>query len=245
MGIETQKPTVPEAEMNLEVSRANLETDRELPPQQFEAMIVLAKGWKDYLSRHEGEEKLALSLESKMTALAAAEMLKSAMVKKLIITAGKSAGQDKPSEAAAMREYLLRHFKKEVKEGTINPENIILEEESLDTVETAKNIAALIGKLKIQGALALMSVSHHLPRSLELFEKEGIAARPFPSDEVLKKFRPRYTPLIRKYQNSPYYTLMEAKEFLMRHLLIIDPNARIPGLITGRARHKDQRTPEV
>ena len=209
-------------------------------PEHFDALIVLAKGWKDYLSKHEGDEPLKLSMESKMVTLAIGEMIKADVADKVIITGGKTAGPDKPSESHEMMEYLLQKYPKLAEKISLD-DSLFLEEQATDTVQNAENVAQMLNDKNITGPVALMAIGYQLERARKLFENEGISAKAFPAEDYLIERNKHYERFLKEYSSSAHVTIHKAKEFVMRFLLWIDPKGQIPAKITGRIRHREDR----
>lgn len=206
-------------------------------PEHFDALIVLAKGWKEYFSKHKGDKPLKLSMESKMVTMAIGEMMKNDFADKVIITGGKTAGPDKPSESHEMLEYLLQNYPEEAGKFTLD-DSLILEEQATDTVQNAENVTKMLEDRNISGPVALMAIGYQLERARRLFENEGISAKAFPAEDYLIKRNKHYEKFLEKYSSSAHVTIHKVKEFVMRFLLWIDPKGEIPATVTGRIRHR-------
>ncbi|TAL09347.1 MAG: YdcF family protein, partial [Nitrospirae bacterium] len=142
----------------------------------------------------------------------------------------KTAGRDWPSEAEAMRRYLARRF------PGIPGAAIRLEDASLDTADNARMVAALL-RASAPLPLTLLTVGVHLPRSLTLFRTFGVAVeRGLAAEDVLAERSPRHRAFLLKYTKSPRVAAERLKEALLRLLLVVDPTAVIPGLLTKRWR---------
>lgn len=215
-------------ELNMELSEV---------PDHFEALIVLAKGWRDYFSTHDDLKPLKLSVESKMNALGAGEMLRNNIVDKVIISGGKTAGQEKESEAKAIFDFIEKEYPE------IRKTSVILEEESIDTVENAKIIAELLKKNNISGPVALMAIGYQLDRAKTLFESQGVSVKGFPSESQLISRNSHYKKFLEDYNKSLKVRLHQVKESIMRGLLYFDPEGKIPALLTHKQRHSAERKP--
>jgi len=92
-----------------------------------------------------------------------------------IIISGTDPLNPQRKEAEEVKEFLT--------EGGIPAENIILEDKSKNTAESAKNIREIVGK----EPFFLVTSAYHLPRSIETFRKTGLNAVPAPADFKIKK----------------------------------------------------------
>lgn len=98
----------------------------------FDALIVLGKnigvGWNREKIR---KTPHFLSDRSELSVFATGFLFDTGNFKQIIFSGGKTAGADYPSEAKAMKDFLLKEFPE------IPEEKIILEENSFDTIENA------------------------------------------------------------------------------------------------------------
>ncbi len=92
-----------------------------------------------------------------------------------IIISGTSVLNPKESPAKELKVYLS--------ERGILPENIILEDKSRDTFESAKNIKEMMGA----DSFFLVTSAYHMTRSIEVFQKIGANPIPAPADFKIKK----------------------------------------------------------
>ena len=165
----------------------------EVPRQKLDALIVLGRNFLPGFKRKEIEaQRHHLSPDSRINVLAAGLLYKAGFADKIIFSTGHTAGEDLPSEAQAMKSHLLRIF------PSIPEEAIILEEISLDTQENAKEVKKIIDKYKFEN-VGLLTVRSHLKRAIRLFEKAGLTASPFASEETLKDKRAKF---INNYMSS-------------------------------------------
>ncbi|MBU2564600.1 YdcF family protein [Patescibacteria group bacterium] len=203
------------------------ETFKEILPEKFEALVVLGKNWREYPPKKANKDwPLRLSIESKMSALAAGEMFKAGLTDKIIFSTGKTAGKYWPSEAEIMSDYLKKNY-------SIPDDAIILEKESIDTVENAEMVAEIIEKHNIKN-IALMTSHYHLKRSVGLFNDYGMEVHSFPSEEMIKKRSSHYEKFVENYLKSGRVKKEKIKEAVLRSLLVIDSKGKIPRIITKR-----------
>jgi uncharacterized SAM-binding protein YcdF (DUF218 family) len=194
-------------------------------------LVVLGKNWRGYPPRtRPAGWRLRLSLESKISALAAGHLFLSGRTDTILIASGKTAGRDWPSEADAMRRYLARRF------PGIPETAVRLEDASLDTADNARLVAALL-RASAPRSIALLTVGFHLPRSLRLFSTHGLAVeRGVAAEDVVAQRSARHRAFIARYLASRRVRTERVKEALLRLLLVIDPTAAIPRLLTKRLR---------
>lgn len=194
-------------------------------------LVVLGKNWRGYPPRNRPEGwRLHLSIESKLSALAAGHFFRSGRTETILIATGKTAGPDWPSEADAMRRYLMRRF------PDIPETAVLLEDASIDTAENAELVAHAL-RASSPRPITLLTVGFHLPRSLKLFSTYRIAvARGIAAEDMVAQRSPRHRTFIAGYLKSQRVRRERAKEALLRLLLLVDPKAAIPRLLTRRRR---------
>ncbi|HSA83853.1 MAG TPA: YdcF family protein [Patescibacteria group bacterium] len=146
-----------------------------------DALIVLGRNiLPGYNRRTLAAEESHLSPLSKINALAAGVMYSQKRANVLILSSGHTMGRDFPSEAQAMKTFLLQHFT-DIPEG-----NILLEETSFDTPSNAQEVKTMIAD-KGFTSLGLLTDDLHLKRATSLFEGQGMNVQPFNSLEILQK----------------------------------------------------------
>lgn len=64
----------------------------------------------------------------------------------------------------------------------VNPQDIILEPESINTEDQARRLKPLVGKEKF----ILVTSASHMPRSMAMFKKQGMDPLPAPADHLVK-----------------------------------------------------------
>ncbi|MBM4121297.1 MAG: YdcF family protein [Nitrospira sp.] len=198
----------------------------------YEVLIVLGKNWRAYPpQRMSGDNrKLQLSIESRLSTLAAGFLYRANVAPLLVIASGHTAGLAWPSEAAAMRDYLFKRF------PDIPGSAVQLDEQSLDTPGNAEHVARFLTQWKTQ-KVALLTVSFHVPRSKRLFGEFGVkVAHSFSAEEEFAKYAPQYRTFLKNYRRSPRVIIEIMKEWCLRSLLIVDPRGTIPKILTHRIR---------
>jgi uncharacterized SAM-binding protein YcdF (DUF218 family) len=219
-------------------ARGAVEGASERIPEHFDALVVLGKNWRQYPPHPTAEQSesfnLRLSIESKISALAAGEMFESGLIDKIIFSGGKTAGKQYPSEAEEMMKYMKEKY------PDIADELVLLEKESIDTADNAERIAELLKENPTLHKIALMTVGFHLARAEKLFEEFGIETTGFPSEEELKKRSPHYEQFVTSYLKSGRVKFKERKEAIVRGLLSIDTRGKLLRKVTTKIRHSEE-----
>ena len=180
-------------------------------PVTYDVVIALGKNWRAYPPKHSipGDFKLHLSLESKMTALAAARLLRDGTTDRIIISTGKTAGNDWLSESEEMCNYIK--IRNEDLLGRIS-----LEEISIDTAGNAEECKKIIDSAGYQD-IAILTTRAHLLRASLLFNNYGIEADGFTSEDVLQECGGKtggmnYRGFLGKYKFSKRSVIEQIKE---------------------------------
>lgn len=197
-------------------------------------LVVLGKNWKKYPKA--GDTNIELSTDSKISALAAGLLLSKDEpdYDYVIFSTGKTAGANWPSEAKAMKDYLLSKM-------TVSQEKIILEEISIDTAGNAEEVGKLLSKINDAKTFDLMTVGYHLPRAVKIFTTflPFAVAHMIDSYSVLFDSNQCYCQALAKERMESFGVKIEKiKEFILRRLLIFDPYGRCLRKFTLRVRHQ-------
>jgi len=205
--------------------------------KKFNAVVALGKNWEFAM----GGKRVFLSLESRITALAAAELYLEKRIKCIIFSGGETAGNDPqgnpyPSEAEEMKKYLRIFFSEE----EIPDRAIILEVNSFDTAGNAEEVKKVIRKRNLK-AICLLTVALHMPRAKKLFGNYGIKiTETFSSEEILKGRNEFYDKLVGDYDWSTRYIAELIKETVGVGLVnTIDPKGEILRKVTAITRHRE------
>lgn len=170
---------------------------KEVEPKTFDVVVALGKNWRLPIMK---EEQIHLSLESKMTTLAAAYLYLSGRVKNILFSTGHTAGKNMndqlfPTESNQMYAFLRRYFP----ESAIPDTAIFLEEHSFDTAGNAEEVNKIVAEQRFK-SICVLTVGFHLARSEQVFKNYGVSvSKFFSSQKILQEKDPRYIPFIRKY----------------------------------------------
>lgn len=200
----------------------------------LDSVVALGKNWEFPVYG----KRISLSLESKITALAAAELFIRGDTNSIIFSGGKTAGDDAkgvpyPSEAEEMKRFMRIFFHK----NEISDKAIILEEFSIDTAGNAEEVFKIVNNKKLK-KIGLLTVGFHLPRAKEIFKNHGVKIQKFfSSEEILKNKNPYYDRLLSDYYWSSKYFTEVLKETVGLGLVhTIDPKGQIVRKITEKTR---------
>jgi len=200
--------------------------------QSFPVLLVLGGGFKKAESIQLQVEP-GLSRESRMRVLAAGEMFKAGIIGNIILTGGKTAGGNNPSEAEAMKLYLQSKYPQ------ILDEHITLEDSSLETSENMGNMKEILENKEFDEAIILTSETH-LKRAEQLAQENhlNIIAGATAEDQIISRSPRHYERFVENYTASSGYKISQIKEFILRSLLIIDRGGSIPRFIAHQTRKK-------
>jgi vancomycin permeability regulator SanA len=187
-------------------------------------LVLLGKNWEDKVTPK-------LSIPSRITALAGAVKMLEDRFDYLIISGGFTIGHSKPSEAMAMKKYILQFF----------PElehKIIMEEVSIDTPE---NMRELLDILTPRDKVSIITLSFHCKRSYNLAIAWGISlTRMIQSENIfIRGVDPDIDCQLDDYYNSAGYKFREPiLEFAVRlfQKLFRDPKGLKQKAITKHLR---------
>lgn len=190
----------------------------------FPVVVVLGGGFK------RTDLGVELGLPSRLRVLAAGEMLKDGIAKRIILSGGKTAGEENPSEAEVMRDYIHKRW------PDIELDRIILEEESLDTTENMENTKKILDQEGLGEAVILTSKSHlkraqHLAREYGLEETVGKSAE----DELARRSH-HYEHFLERYKRSCESIKARAVEFFISSVMIVNRKGTIFRRIAHRTR---------
>ena len=208
----------------------------EVEKPQFDVIVALGKNWRLPITA----PQIHLSIESKMTALAAGQLYTDGRVGKIIFSTGETAGKNLqghpyPAEADEMKKFLRRFFSEE----QIPNSAIELENHSFDTAGNAEEVKTIINNLHLQ-KVALLTVGFHLPRSMRLFKNYGVNIQQgLSSEQILEARSSRYQRFLDAYHQSDRYRALTSTERKVNAISIIDRKGKLIRLITKRSRHRE------
>ncbi|MFH1452295.1 MAG: YdcF family protein [archaeon] len=191
--------------------------EKKIGGERYDGVIILGGNWKGYpyklKPRKRGEKEfLDISFRSKMNCVTAAEMYKEGLARKIIIGTGQSAGKKWPSEAQAMKNYILRKYK------GISREDILTHEKTLDTYDEIDEDLKLARENGLIN-LVLATVNTQLPRARKYLESKGEHLGYISSEEVFKTLGRQHEKLAEGYAESPAVKYYETfKEFVLRSM---------------------------
>ncbi len=169
-----------------------------------------------------------LTVESRMSALAASYLFKKGLENKLIFSGGHTKGKQNLSEAEKMYDYSRQSLSLDIKD-------VILEEHSIDTAGNAGEVKRYLSE---KDSVILVSFGFHLRRARLIFENYGINVKnQFSSERTLKEDYSAYKELIKEFN------LLRKIDKLLREMLLIflvctiDPKGKILRIITSRTRN--------
>lgn len=162
----------------------------------FDALVVPGKnigiGWTREKIR---KTPHILSDRSELSVFAAGFLYKTGNFNRIIFSGGRTAGSNFPSEAAAMKDFLLKEFPE------IPEDKIILEENSFDTIENATEVKKLLGKLNLNKVIGL-TTNEFASRAKMVFKKECLDLDFLKVNDELKKLSPQTYEKF-KYKKNP------------------------------------------
>lgn len=182
---------------------------------KYDGVIIMGRSWSGYPFRHKVVRgKLDISVQSKMSCKVAAEMYMSGETKKIIFGTGQSAGKKWPSEAKAMKDYILKEYP-EIPDG-----DILTHERNLDTYEELDEDINLAEQNKLN-KLALITVDTQLPRCKKYLEDKGKRLDYFSTEGKFEKLGHHYRGLVTRHKKSLGVKYEKVKEAILRGLQYI------------------------
>lgn len=169
---------------------------------------------------------LDLTVESKMTALAAIVLYKNKVGEKIIFSGGFT--EEKGSEAGKMLEFV----KSELEDIPLS--DIILDENSIDTADNAVEVKKI---LPSESKFIIVSFGYHLKRAKRIFRNFGLKAHgSFASEDVLKNHSPNHSYIFEKYNWKRKLVKIQREIFCLFLVYTIDPKGKILRVITSKSR---------
>lgn len=191
---------------------------------RYDAIIVLAKNWEVGPNG-----KYRLTLDSKMNALAAAQLFEEKVANHFIICGGvrpikSNNGYAPKTESIEMRDYAIKH-------SNLKPVDFMIDLNSYDTPSNAEETRRMIGTKQFD-KLGLLTTTPHLTRSLEIFDHYGFRCEGISSDDVIARRSNRHKNLVIEVEKSLARQIDYIKETILTPLAFIDANGRLPRMLT-------------
>jgi uncharacterized SAM-binding protein YcdF (DUF218 family) len=105
------------------------------------------------------------------------KLYKEGHIRKIIVSGGKGSLRESPFREA---DYLLKNFQA----MGVPREDILIDRASRNTVENASYTHRITDSIHSVKPIVLITSALHMPRSVKIFEREGIKVRPFPADYI-------------------------------------------------------------
>ena len=171
-----------------------------------------------------------MNVPAKMRAIAALEILKKGDVDELIISGGKTMGEDLPSEAELMRDYIAQKLQNELKRKVENKEisepeaikrieeklqKIKLEDKATNSIENFANVINMMDNShKRYKDISLLSNDFHTERLKKLAEKFNIEGKESPANKKLRERSNHYNKFLEKacsLDNPEYENIIKSE----------------------------------
>jgi uncharacterized SAM-binding protein YcdF (DUF218 family) len=172
------------------------------------AIVAHGKNWEVPVPPDPAD--IQLSLDSRLTAMAAGVLYTEGVADRIVFSTGHTAGEAYPTEAAAQLGH-MRHF---FPEEEIPQEDVSLEEDSFDSAGNIEGVKAMVDAGLISG-VHLLTVGYHLPRLRRLARRHGLPVLgTYASDKVVARSA-LAVPRLRG--RSHYYGRLVVHEACTRH----------------------------
>jgi len=170
-----------------------------------------------------------LSTESRLNVIAAGELYRPGT--ELLFATGKTAGEDVPSEARAMRDYFDRLF------PDVPEEAKQLAENSIDTAGNAEEASQMLAGSRY-GHIGLLSVGYHVENARILFENYGVTIDwAYAAEEIVKERSSHHAAYVLAWKGLSRVRAERRKERVRKVLLrTIDPKGKLLRVVTTRSR---------
>lgn len=171
----------------------------------FDAIIVLGCGpvLKPLHELHSETFKTStgwqMSMEAKMRTIAAGQAYTEGLTDKIILTGGKTGGQELPSESETMKNMLIKKFQ-------IPEDKLIIEDKSTNTIENFAHVVNIIDQdPSSYSNVAVLSNQYHVDRAQEIGKRFFVDADGQAAEELLVKRSQKYQKVLDKFFNAPEY----------------------------------------
>ena len=210
--------------------------EEQQPQEKFDAIIALGKNWRLPI---EGS-RIYLSIESKITAIAAGQMYVDGRAGGIIFSTGQTAGINKeigqpyPTEAEEMKRFMRIYFNEDqIPESAIKTEAI-----SFDTAGNAEEVKKILEDEKLK-KVAVLTIGSHKRRSGKIFANYGVSVTAIASQDVLKNRNGHYDKFLNEYAWSTRHAKELLKETILNTLLFVDPKGEKLRAVTTKSRNRN------
>ncbi len=237
---ETEKEPKPHLNLAIVFGAGPIQKTEQDPVDFTEKEKLLETLNKDFLETEQEKKEYQqwtkqtremLPIPAKMRAIAALEILNKGEVNEVIISGGKTGGEELPSEAELMRDYIIRKKqielnkkveKEEISEGQAKEilqemiEKIKMEESATNTIENFANIINMIDENSQQYQdIGFLSNQFHLDRTVKLAEKFQLKGEKLSGEKELDKRSKHYKKFLDKacsIENKEYEKILQGEE---------------------------------
>jgi len=192
----------------------------------YDTIIILGAGTRP---NHRGE-MTGLTFDSKLRVLAGGLIAREGKAKQIILTGGKTAGPENPSEAEVMKTYLLKKYPQ------LDESTIITEDASFNTIENSRHVAKLLGESGDK-LILLVTNDYHLLRASKNFENQGVIVAEIPAENIVSSRSKSHEQLIQRYLGSCEIKKKRSIEAILRGITAIDPEGKLLTALARVLRH--------
>jgi len=193
--------------------------------KNFNYAVVLGGG----LTINSDSKVAELTLDSKLRVLAAGLIASEGRANNLILSGGKTAGPDQPSEAEIMKLYLLHEY------PNLSNFPIRLEEESIDSIENARFTSEILKDNKEESILLITS-DYHMLRASRDFQGQGLNIEKLPAEGIVSEHSSENEKFIRTYLKSQGIKKKQVVELALRQMMKLDPKGKLLTLLARKLR---------
>ena len=174
----------------------------------------MGRNWRGYPGRHQifqirGKDFLDLNVLARMNCVVVAEFYRQGKTDYIIFGTGQSAGEKFPSEARAMKNYILRKY------SEIPDDRILIHENNLESYQEIEDDAKIARERGLE-KLALVTIDTQLPKGIRMLRRNGFKnVVGYDTFQEIIKIDSRYAKLIEGYKNSCAEKYESAKENLL------------------------------
>lgn len=161
---------------------------------------------------------------AKMRAIAASELIERGLVDNLIITGGKNWGEDNPSAAEVMAEFIKRKVEKDSNgETVISDDKIVLADKYHDTASSLKQVLEDLPKEDVR-KITFLTNEFHLKRTKQSLENLGFKGEDIEgidAEKILTERSEHYKSFVKKFNKTPDTIKQEILELIGRGVMAV------------------------